>query len=1509
MRKHSAICFAFAGLFLSTAPVSAQTEWDNVRITQVNREEAHTIAIPFADEAQVQNFQMEESPFYLSLNGTWKFKWAPDPAKKPANFHEISYNVSSWDDIEVPSVWQVYGVRQKKNWDKPLYVNTSYPFTYTSTYSVMADRPSDWSYNNNMKNPVGSYRKEFTLPADWSNRDVFIRFNGAGHGYYLWINGNQVGYSEDSYLPSEFNISKYIQPGKNTVAVQAYRFTSGSFLECQDFWRFSGIHRDVFLWSAPKTQIRDYFFQTDLDDSYVNAKVTVDVKLAGLDLSSGKLTAKIMDKGAVIAQQTVNAPKMGKNTLIMDVLNPEKWTAETPYLYDLVITLENQKEIIDNRGGKVGFREVGVAPNGALLINGKRVVFHGVNRHDHSEINGRTISKEEMEMDIKTMKRLNINAVRTSHYPNNPYFYDLCDKYGLYVLAEANVESHGNMGLSQVELFRKPMVERSENQVKWLKNHVSIFMWSFGNESGNGNNFAYVSKAVKALDKTRLTHYEGNSQWCDVTSTMYANYDHIKNIGVERENQFKAGQKPRPHIQCESSHAMGNAMGSVRELFNLYEHYPALTGEFIWDWKDQGLKMDVPGKPDGSYWAYGGDFGDKPNDGSFCTNGVIFADFSLSAKSYNTKKIYQPIDFSVKGDNKTYMLKSKLVFKGVEDLDIYYSVLEDGKVLTTQKMNVTIPAGETEEVVIDALPKDAKTDAEYFIRFNVYQRNATWWAQAGYEVASEQIKLKDAVKSVYKIPATGSLKVRDDAGNITVSGSNFTAVFSKTQGTLISYVLNGKSLICEPLKLNVFRAGTENDKTHTADWDNMGLRNLTVKTGSWNIERSETNNAVDLSITNVYTGKAPYSFTNQMAFKIMDDGVIFVSSVIDPAVRNVILPKMGYVLEMPQGFENFAWFGRGPWDSYADRKESCFEGVYNSTVNEQWTGYVLPQEMGNKEEVRWMSLTNKEGMGVLFVAPKTMATSVAHWRAEDMYVTRDNRVKHPYQMSFRENTVVCLDARNRALGNASCGPDVMDKYELKADYTIFNFMILPVAEKMNNEQLSEKARIESPVCAPVKIEKDKQGKISFSATTPGAKIYYSLNDGDFQLYTTPFSLLDGGHIKAYAKATGYFDSMITTADINLFVDKSKWKVVSYSSQAGGEDASRTIDGDESTIWHTQWGTNEPTYPHEIVVDMAQTYKVEELIYQARKDGENGRIKEYEIYFSNDPLIWGGAAARGSFANTSDPQRIKIVLKPEARYFKLVAKSEVNGKAWASAAELSIEASALVPAQGTSCGSVSAVEKYYIKHVPSGLYLQLLPDKGTNYEGDFCINPLNKENKAFEFSLTPVNGFTAIYNVGVTGKYMNKGEGGWRCSVGTKTSQEGWIQLETQPDCFVKMRGLWQISKYFNVDAKTPGSYMYADKSEGAIWQLEKVSDVVSVIPVVNTTGITVLPTVTDGKITVQTPGNAVVKVMNLSGGVLNNYQSGGSLTIDMNYVNGVYLVSVSTLETADAAIYKVMLSK
>jgi len=1258
---------------MTVLSISAQdgTEWDNPNISNVNREPAHTVSIPYGNIDQVTSNDMSVSPYYMNLDGVWKFRWVGNPKNAPQNVFGNDFNDTAWDNIDVPSSWQVYGIRHNKSWDKPLYCNVQYPFSYDkNTYSIMADRPGWFSYNSNMPNPVGTYRRQFTLPAEWEGRDIYIRFNGVGHGYYLWINGRRIGYSEDSYLPSEFRITDYLQPGTNTVALQVYRFTSGSFIECQDYWRLTGIQRHCFLWSAPKTQIRDYFFTTDLDASYTNATAKLQVALSGEQLAGATLEAKLMDDGAPIALDTKNLNSIGTQTFTWKITNPRKWTAETPNLYDLIICLKDANgNILDIRGGKVGFREVSVRNDGALLINGKRMIFHGVNRHDFSYLNGRAVAREEMERDIITMKRLNINAVRTSHYPNDPYFYDLCDRYGLYVLAEANVECHANTGLSGVETFRYMMAERSANQVLWHRNHVCIFIWSLGNESGWGNNFQTAREAIRKLDTTRLIHYEGNSDYGDVSSTMYAGVEGIENTGRSRLGQTN----PKPHIQCENSHSMGNSMGNVREFFDLYEKYPCLTGEFIWDWKDQGLlAKNTNGK---DYYAYGGDFGDNPNDGNFCINGLVKPDWSYTDKVYNTKKIYQPLEFKrVKGSTNRFLLKNKLAFCDNSYLDVTYTIHEEGKVVGSGTIETIVKAADSTRISIENLPTDMKPDAEYFISFSAKLKEATLWADAGYEVASEQLPLNTVKRQPMKIADGEALNVKETSAMVTVTGTNFSATFSKSQGTLMRYMIGGQSIISTPLKPNFFRLPTDNDGRRAESWDNMGLTTFTGRGNSTIITPSNDGKSVDISMKSTWTSTTQHKLNVQLDFKVCTDGTIMVNSDLNLADQNAVIPRVGFRFEMPSRMEQFTWFGRGPWDSYVDRKEACFPNVYVSTVKDQYTEYVKPQEHGTKQEVRWLALTNTNGLGIMVIAPDLMAASAQHWRAEDNYTNRNSRAKHPYEFKRVANTIVCLDALTRGLGNASCGPDVLKKYELYSAPTKFRFMILPLSTSLTTLQLTELARVDMPICKAVNCTQSSNGRITMKSDTPNSKIFYSINGGDYLPYSSSIDLPDGGTIHTYCSADGYFDSPISIYEYQMYINRSKWKIYSVSSQEGGNPATLAIDNKTSTFWHTQYSGTTPSHPHTIIIDMSQSYNVTSVLYTARTDGnENGMIKEYEIYIGNDPKDFGTAVAKGEFVKTTAQQAVILRKTVRGRYLKLVALSEVNNNAWASASEISITA--------------------------------------------------------------------------------------------------------------------------------------------------------------------------------------------------------------------------------------------
>ena len=1281
--------------------------WDNVHITSMNRLRSHTLEIPVASASEAATAYTptnanEASPYFLSLNGTWQFQWVGTPEKASATFMGDAFDASQWDTIEVPSSWQVFGVRHNKNWDKPLYTNVAYPFTYDrETWSIMADRPSHFSYSGEMKNPVGSYRRNFNLPADWKGRKVFLRLNGAGHGYYVWINGQLVGYAEDSYLPSDFDITDKLRPGNNNISVRVYRFTSGSFLEDQDYWRLTGITRDIYLYSTPKTLIGDFFFRTTaLKADNTQAEAALTVNIAGSTPKKATLEARLTDGSRMLGSQTIDIKKTGEVELMFNNISGIKaWSAEQPQLYDLVLTLSEKGKPIDIRTVKVGFRMVDVRADGALLVNGKRIIFHGVDRHSFSENGGRTLTKAEIETDLMQMKRLNVNAIRTSHYPDNPYFYDLCDRLGFYVLAEANVECHGNTRLSHLDLFRQPMVERSIRQVLTLRNHPAIVIWSAGNESGNGNNFETVMDSIGRLDSTRLTHYEGNSQWSSVTSTMYGNLGLMESIGSDRLRDFEQGKTGiRPHVQCENTHAMGNSMGNQREFFDIYEQYPAMAGEFVWDWKDQGLKMSATNQPltfealgrqgktdvrstlnpsKGEYWAYGGDFGDIPNDNNFCCNGVVLADCTPTAKSYAMKKVYQPLEFALSdGPNGIFTLKSKLQQRVLNDLAVSYVLLEDGIEIGSGKLPpLQLAVGETSQVTI----ADAKAlitapphpEAEYFIRFSACQTANTEWADAGFEVAAEEIQLHNATgRQPYATTTQNEpLKVTSDDSTITINGQSFNLRFA--HGQLAAYTLNGKELLAAPLSLQAFRLPTDNERGKSRTYDQMGIRKLTPGQGKMEVNKEKNGQSVDVETVVTYASEGNYQFDVKQLFKVFSDGIVVVNTDVTPNLIGGELPRLGFRAEMPCGFETMRWLGRGPQDSYRDRKEAAFVGLHHSRVGDEWTNYVLPQEQGNKEDVRWMAITNDQGLGLLVTAPELMAASAAHWRPEDNYQDARNRTKHPYEMNFCEETILNIDAYNRALGNASCGPDVIDRYRIVSDKTHFTFLLMPIAKHQTDQQLAERARFTSPFCSPVTIKSSK-GTVSLSCPTPDATIYYSIDGSKEKEYTTPFELVKGGKVSARAAAKGLLSSSTNVEQVGAYVSKDTWRVVSVSSEQGGNEAAKNvIDENPATIWHTQYRPQTPQCPHEIVIDMGETHQVASFVYQGREDMSNGRIARYEFYVSDSPDNWGEPALKGQLENSSGRQQVDVPSKPSGRYFRVIVQSTYDRRGYASAAEFGI----------------------------------------------------------------------------------------------------------------------------------------------------------------------------------------------------------------------------------------------
>ncbi len=1445
---------ALASAFAATA--QTMKEWDDVSVTNLNRLRAHTLDIPVASAteaaaAYTPTNALEASPYFLSLNGTWKFKWVGTPEQASTTFMQDDFNAAGWENIEVPSAWQVYGLRHNKQWDKPLYCNVVYPFSYDkNTWSVMADRPGWFTYRDAKKNPVGSYRREFTLPADWDGRDVFLRFNGCGHGYYVWVNGEFVGYAEDSYLPSEWNITNKVRAGVNNVSVRVYRFSSGSFLECQDYWRLTGITRDVYLWSAPKTRIGDFFFRTTaLKSNNTSAEAALTVAISGEKPKNSTLEVQLLDGTKVLAEQTTDISKTGDVQLqLTDITGITAWSAELPQLYDLVITLKENGKATDVRCLKVGLRTVSVRNDGALLVNGNPVIFHGVDRHSFSENGGRTLTKEEIETDLFQMKRLNVNGIRTSHYPNNPYLYDLADRLGIYVLAEADVECHGNTGLSHEAAFRMPMVERNVRHVLTLRNHASIIIWSAGNESGNGNNFQAVMDSIGKLDPTRLTHYEGNSTWSSITSTMYGNLGFIESTGRDRLNDYKNGKSGiRPHVQCENTHAMGNSMGNQREFYDLYEKYPALCGEFVWDWKDQGLKVgsnnqtltfealgrkskvDVRSILDiskGEYWAYGGDFGDNPNDNDFCCNGVVLADNTPTAKSYNMKKIYQPIDFFLKDSTSaTFTLKSKLQQRPLNDVIVYYSLLEDGIEYAHGTIDeINLAPGETTEVMLPeakrAIAAPNNPAAEYFVRFTACQKAATEWADAGFEVAREEIQIRQATdRKPYVAAKADALQVEQSGSSVTITGATFSAVFSG--GQLSAYTVNGRSLLAAPLTLNVFRLPTDNERGRTGTYDNMGIRSLKKTAGQLNVTEAEDRSSVTVEVTNTYAASGGNQFVLHQTFRVLADGAILLNAACDPNPKGDELPRMGLRTELTKDFENMTWLGRGPQDSYRDRKEAALVGLHHSRVSDEWTNYVLPQEQGNKEDVRWMALTDDSGVGLLVVAPEQMAASCGHWRPEDNYTKSDNRKKHPCEVKFIDNTVLNLDAYNRALGNASCGPDVIDKYRTRATKTYFSYIFLPILQAQTDKELAERAQVLSPVCAAVKIQAEK-GRVTLSCGTPGATIYYTIDGGETKVYQKAFDLTKGGTIRAWATVDGLIDSPIEEETIAIYVSKAKWTVKSVSSEQGGNEAAKNcIDENASSIWHTKYNPTTPC-PHEIVIDMGIYYKVSHFVYQGREDMGNGRVKKYEVYVSSASNVWGEPVATGELKNNSEVQQIELKSRPIGRYLRFIVLSTHDNAGYASCAELGIvpEAEAEKPEALSAAYTTTSTSYYYLRHKASGLFLHYI-EKSNNF-GLGAVDSENLDDLSYVFRFSKIGKFTSYVGLNTKSPARYITLSGWNVNAADKQDLDDhaqWIQTEQVADATIYLRGFEMDGKYFNFDSKRAGSLVYCNKDKPAEFEV------------------------------------------------------------------------------------------
>lgn len=1011
-------------------------DWENPKILARQREPMHATLLPYADAEDAFVGRREASPYYRSLNGQWQFHWAPTPEDAPVGFQQPSYDASDWKTIPVPSNWQLQG------YGIPLYVNVQYPFPADDMPCVPHET-----------NEVGCYRTTFILPEGWQGRQVFVVFGGADSALYVWVNGQMVGYSQDSRLPAEFNITPYLQPGENLVAAQVYRWSDGTYLEDQDHWRLSGLHREVYLYAKPTVHVRDIWARPELDDDYRDAtlRVRLNVRNAGdQDAADHAALVMLLDaEGRPVLAEALEAwaaPQAGQEAVLelaTRVANPRKWSAEAPYLYTLLVNLQDASgRLLEAQSVKVGFRRVEIK-KAQLHINGIPITIKGVNRHDHDPDRGKVVNYASMLQDVLLMKQHNINAVRTSHYPNDPVFLDLCDQYGLYVIDEANLESHGVWGApSNDPSWRAAFLDRAMRMVERDKNHPCIFAWSLGNESGYGPNHAAMSEWIRANDPSRLVYYHpaGDAPTVDILAPMYPPIDTIvKMAQVEDET--------RPIIMCEYSHAMGNSNGSLSDYWAAIEAHDRLQGGFIWDWVDQGLRRKAD---DGREWmAYGGDYGDVPNDDNFCCNGLVGPDRDVHPCLLEYKKLIQPVRVeAVDLAAGQVRIINRYDFSDLGHLDVSWVLEEDGEVLAGSTLeSLHISPGQSEVVTLPLEKPTLQPGAEYWLTLHFTLAEPTPWANWGHEVAWEQFRLPwEAAASNLPVERMAPLSLEEDEAAIIVQGRDFRLTLGKCEGTITSWVHQGRELLAAGPRLSIWRAPTDNDESRRPSaasahaWRWVGYDRLQHHTRRTRIKRL-ADGAVQVTIVAHATPPdRSVGFGCTYVYTIYGSGDVVIETQVRPGYQLPPVPRFGLQLRLPQGLEMMTWFGAGPHECYSDRKASGRISRYSGAVDAQHVPYVTPQENGNKMDVRWAAFTDELGTGLLAVGQPLLNVTAHHYTTEALTAAR-----HWHELERCDEIVVNLDLAQSGLGTASCGPGTLPQYLLLAVDTAFSLRLRPLA--------------------------------------------------------------------------------------------------------------------------------------------------------------------------------------------------------------------------------------------------------------------------------------------------------------------------------------------------------------------------------------------------------------------------------------------------------------------------------
>lgn len=1012
-------------------------DWENPAVNEINRESPRAWFVPFASEEEVDVNDIWASSLIRSLNGDWLFKYSKNPSSRPFYFFKDDYDTRKWSVIKVPSNFELEG------YTYPIYTNVQYPFAKT---------PPTIQDNYN---PVGSYKRSFTIPDDWSGKDIYLHFGAVSSAMYVWVNGLQVGYSEDSKTPAEFNITKYLKPGKNTLAVEVYKWSDGSYLEDQDFWRLGGITRDVFLMAREQMHIRDFRVEAGLDDDYTTGKFELSIDVAGP--AEGSIEASLKN-GDILLDQFSGQIKDGKYNFTATYEQVKRWTAETPNLYELLITLKNANDtVLEVIRQDVGFRRVEIKGH-TLLVNGQYIYLKGVNLHEHHDITGHVVDEATMLKDIKTMKAHNINAVRTSHYPQPERWYELCNRYGLYLIDEANIESHG-MGygaqsLAKDSTWKASHLFRTRNMFERDKNQPSVIIWSLGNEAGNGINFDATYDYLKSVELNRPVQYEQahGGRNTDINAPMYARINYMA--------QYAEKEAKKPLIQCEYAHAMGNSVGNLQDYWDVIESYEVLQGGFIWDWVDQGLlTKDSAGV---KYWAYGGDFGPDtvPSDGNFCLNGLVNPDRGVKPALLEVKKVYQYIKFRPADLKKGIItIENKYGFINTNKFDFSWIIKGDGeKVQSGSFENIALAPDQKANAKVD-MNFEVQPGVEYYLTVTAALKENDGLVAAGTVLAAEQFKLPINIPGLSKTEVLSPLSHQTNGDTLIISGQDFAVTFNLAKGIMTGFAANGNQMLQNGPEPSLWRAPTDNDfgndmPVRSRMWRKAGENRKVTATGVNELSKGEIQVSLTFDLLNDDDEKIASYISQYLVRGNKEVAVENTFVMTQPDLPEI--PRMGMTLIMPSEYNQMTWLGRGPQESYQDRKTSAFVDLYTGSVADQYWPYIRPQENGNKTDVRWMSITNSEGKGLKFTGNQLLEVSAHHNLIEDFESPRrtDGRIpagekravqRHTNDVKKRDLTAVDVDFKQMGVGgDDSWGAWTHPEYRLTEKTYSYGFVISPV---------------------------------------------------------------------------------------------------------------------------------------------------------------------------------------------------------------------------------------------------------------------------------------------------------------------------------------------------------------------------------------------------------------------------------------------------------------------------------